>query len=422
MNAETPGSPEPVPFFAPKSTKRRKATKGLVVITLVVLILAGRGRLAALAESHKVKITPPEPPSVRLVAVGEEVVASGTAYSAVVKEFRKAELSFRVGGTVESVLQVAGPGGGLRDVHAGDRVAKGAVLAQLDPADYRRDRAIAAERLAAAEGRLIQADSDAGLARIDHGRIERLLARNSATGSEMDNARARLHSSAAAVAVARREVEVARAGLEQADANLGYCTLAAPFDGATVAARGVETYERVAAHQAAFTLLDLSRVVIGFGVPDTLVGRLAIGQSVEVTTDALAGERFAGVIHKIGSTADERTRSYPVEVRVDDPRGLRPGMVATAHFVRERRASLLPLTAVTVDNPGRLPSVYRVAREGDRDVARQVPVQFDDVLDNRVVLRVGGGQDTAGSIRAGDRVVATGVHRLRDGEFVHIAD
>ncbi|WP_435018602.1 efflux RND transporter periplasmic adaptor subunit [Tundrisphaera sp. TA3] len=367
------------------------------------------------------KIVPPEPPSVRLVPVADEVVASGTSYSAVVREFRKAELSFRVGGTVESLLQVAGPGGGMRDVHAGDRVEKGTVLARLDPADHRRDRAIAAERLAAAEGRLVQAEADAGLARLDHGRIERLVARNSATSSDLDNARARLHTSAAAVVVARREVEGARAGLQQADANLDYCMLAAPFDGATVAARAIETYERVAAHQAAFTLLDLSRVVIGFGVPDTLVGRLAIGQPIVVTADALAGETFDGVIYKIGSTADERTRSYPVEVRIDDPRGLRPGMVATAHFRRERKARLLPLTAITVDNPDRHPAVYRVAREDGRDVARQVPVAFDDVLDNRVVLRMDSEGPDRG-LHAGDRVVATGVHRLRDGEPVHVAD
>jgi multidrug resistance efflux pump len=72
-----------------------------------------------------------------------------------------------------------------------------------------------------------------------------------------------------------------------------------------------------AAGQRAFLLLDLSSVVVSFSVPDGMVGQLAIGQPVDVTCDALSGRRFAGLIHKIGST-----RTYAVEVRVDRPEGL----------------------------------------------------------------------------------------------------
>jgi RND family efflux transporter MFP subunit len=420
MNASAPGSAEPTFFLGRILTKCRKPARGLAALALVVVLaVVGRQQAALLAESHVVKPEDPPPTSVRVVRLAEEVVEAGARYSAVVKEARKAELSFRVGGTLDHLHQVEGPGGVPRNVHEGDRLPQGTVLARLDPSDYQRDRGMAAERLAAAEARRAQAEADLELARADHGRTEALVRRGSATNSELDSARARLRNTTAAAEAARREIESARISLKQAEANLAYCTLGVPFAEGTVAARYVENYERVMANQRAFLVLDLSSVSIALGVPDTLVGRLAIGQAVEVTTDALPAERFAGVIHKVGSTADPQTRSYLVEVRVDRPRGLRPGMVATAHFRREARAHLLPLTAVAPGTSEGDHAVYRVENEGGRRVVRRVPVAFDDVLDNRVVVRV----DAEGlGLRPGDRVVAAGVHRLSDGQAVQVAE
>jgi multidrug efflux pump subunit AcrA (membrane-fusion protein) len=62
--------------------------------------------------------------------------------------------------------------------------------------------------------------------------------------------------------------------------------------------------------------------------------------------------------------------------------------------------------------------VYRVADEGGRATARQVSVEFVAVLDNRVAVRVGGPD----GLKPGDRVVATGIHRLHDGEAVLVVE
>lgn len=417
MSGSAPGSADRALFFGRSSTIRRKSTAGLVVVALAATILLGRWQLALRADARGPVPTAPAPASVRVVPVAEEVVVAGLRYSAVVKELQKAELSFRVAGNVDHVHRVPGAGGSPRNLHEGDRVPQGTVLAQLDEADYRRERAMAAERLATAEAKTEQARADAEHARIEFRRDETLVQRNAMSASELDSARAKWHNTRAAEAAARREVETARLNLQQAEANLSYCSLVAPFEASTIAARYVEPDERVAANQRAFLVLDLSSVVIAFGVPDTLVGRLEIGRPVEVTTDALPGERFGGVVHKIGTMADAQTRTYLVEVRVDEPRGLRPGMVATAHFRREARARLLPLTAIAPGaTPGREFVAYKVVDEGGRPVARAVPVVLEDVLDNRVAVRLG---DPDG-LRDGDRVVATGIHRLHDGEAVAV--
>lgn len=409
--------------FISNLTSRGKTTKGLlIVIFFVPLILLGRYYFAQLAESHKVKIGPPEPISVRVDAIREEVVAPGIFYSAVVKELRKADLSFRVAGTVDFLHQVPGPGGALREIHEGDKVEKGQILARLDPADYQRDLDGSKEKLAAAEARLKQSESESDLAKIDYDRITRLVARASAATSDLDSQRAKLQSSNAAVTVVKREIEAARISLQQAQANLQYCTLASPFDGAVISTRSVDKFQQVTANQRAFQVLDLSSVVIAFAVPDILVGKLTFGQKIEVTSEALPGKRFDGVIHKIASSADPQNRSYPIEVRIDKPGGLRPGMIASAHFRREEKAFLVPMTAVAPRVSDQATTVFLVTKVDGKLLARQIPVGVVDVLDNKLAIRIGPPDPKWSGLKVGDQIVGTGVHRLHDGDLVRIAE
>jgi RND family efflux transporter MFP subunit len=420
MNSNPPGSADPAPiFFAPKSTKRRNPTLGILGLVVTIAAAAtGRWLLASSATANAAKPLPALPVSVRVLPLVEEVVASGIRYSGVVKELQKSELSFRVSGTIDYLHQVASPGGRMRDVFEGDTLAKGTVIARLDPDDYGRQRGQAAEQLATARARLLQARSNTEQAQLDFRRTDQLAQRNSVSTSELDNARTKLKGMKASEAAAEADVASAVIGLEQAEANLKYCSLTVPFERSTIASRVIDKNERITPNQRIFTIVDVSSVVISFNVPDTLVGRLSIGQTVEVATDALPGQRFVGVMHKIASSADSRTRTYPIEVRVDNPEGLRPGMVATVVFRKEERAYLLPLTAVAQGDSGQELVVYRVDDEGGKSIVRRVPMAFSDVLDNKVAVRLG---ESAG-LKPGDRVVATGIHRLRDGQAVRIVE
>jgi RND family efflux transporter MFP subunit len=422
MNSEPLASPDPRPapvFFAPSSTKRRTPTLGILgLLVTIAAAVTGRWLMASQAAANAPHALEPLPVSVRVIPVAEEVVSSGLRYSGLVKELQKADLSFRVSGTVADLQQVQAPGGRMRDVHAGDTLPKGTVIARLDPDDYGRERGQAAERLATARARLAQAKSNTEQAQLDHRRTEQLAIRNSVSTSELDNARTKLKGMQATEAAAEGDVASAAIGLEQAEANLKYCSLAVPFERSTIASRDIDNNERITPNQKVFTIVDVSSVVISFNVPDTLVGRLAMGQAVEVSTDALPGHPFAGVLHKIASTADARTRTYPIEVRVDNPDRLRPGMVATVVFRKEARACLLPLTSVAHASTGSQLMVYRLGDEGGRSIVRAIPLTFDDVLDNKVAVRLG----ELGGLQVGDRVVATGIHRLRDGQAVRVVE
>src|SRR5271166_4993036 len=112
MNAAMPGSPERAPFFRRFLTICRKLTVSTAILALVAAAAwAGRSWLVGRIRSSEAAPAAPAPATVRVVTLAPEVVVSALHYSAAVKEFEKAELSFRQGGTVESLLQVRGPDG-----------------------------------------------------------------------------------------------------------------------------------------------------------------------------------------------------------------------------------------------------------------------------------------------------------------------
>jgi RND family efflux transporter MFP subunit len=421
MNSESPvpKSDKPAPFFRKILTMCRKLTISLLALVVVSAVaMSGRYLLAERAKSLAVKPVAAPPVTVRIHELAPEVVESAVTYSGAVKECEKAEISFRVGGTIEKMYRLAGPDGKLHAVHEGDTVSSETALAELDQADFQRERDSATEKLATAEARSAQLESEASLALLEFRRIEQLFKRNSVSVSELDTARTKQVSSSLAATAARRDIESGKIALAQANANLSYCMLRSPFKRGTIAARFVDFGQRVTANQKAFLILDLSSVVVAFGVPDTLVGHLQIGQKVDVYSDAIPGQRFQSVIHKINSAADPQTRTYEVEVRIDEPKGLRPGMIATVEFRREVRANLLPVTAIVPTSPGGSYSVYRIGEEKGRKVVQTVPVHFDDVLDNRVSVKL----DANSALKTGDRVVTTGTHRLHDGQAVQVEE
>ncbi len=388
----------------------------LVLIGIGALALGFRSLLYHRALSLAPKPSEAPPLTVRVQPLVSETVSSALTYSGPVKELEKAELSFRVGGTITGLHRVVGPDGKEHAIHEGDLVTPETILASLDTADYVRDRNVAAEKVATAEAYLAQLESEASLALLEFRRVEQLWKSNATSISNLDTAKTKQVSTALAVAGAKRDRESARIALAQAEANIAYCTLKSPFRQGTVAARFVDVGQRVTANQKSFLLLDLSSVVIGFGVPDTLVGALRLGQTVDVFCDALPGSRFQAIVHKIASAADQQTRTYPIEVRVDNQPGLKPGMIATVEFRKEVNSYLLPLTAVVPAAREATYQVFRVVERDGKSIAESVPVRFDNVLDNRVAVRL----DATTLLKPGDRVVSTGTHRLHDGQAVQV--
>jgi HlyD family secretion protein len=152
--------------------------------------------------------------------------------------------------------------------------------------------------------------------------------------------------------LAQLQVQQAQIGLQQAQHQLAATELQAPHAG-VVTFVGVKQGE-MSGGQPAFVLSDLSEYHVQVIVDEIDIGRVAVGQPVTMTLDALPGETLRGEVVRIADTAlsDALVVSYMVTARfnpTDAP--LRAGMTANVDLVIERRESvlLLPNRFIRID-------------------------------------------------------------------------
>jgi RND family efflux transporter MFP subunit len=187
--------------------------------------------------------------------------------------------------------------------------------------------------------------------------------------------------------------------------------------------RKIEVGSLVGAGTVGFTLGDVSAVKAHFGVPDSMIHAVTLGERMGVAVDAVAGATFPGRVTALAPAADPHSRVFDVEVTIPNSDGrLRPGMIgtvalgpkpATTPAATAQQPLLVPLGAV-VKAPGETPAyaLLVVEKQGDGEVARLHRVQLGEVMGTGVVVLNGAAP--------GDRVVVTGANQLIDGDRVRV--
>jgi HlyD family secretion protein len=208
--------------------------------------------------------------------------------------------------------------------------------------------------LAAAQSQLdeLLAGADADQIRAARANVSAVEAQRDATQSQLDL----LLSGATAgqIAAAEAQVAQAQAALELAELSLEQATLRAPFDG-LVAAVNVTPGEMAPTGLPAITLLDVSQFHITVSVDEIDVGRLAVGQTAQVTLDALPDIEITGSVERIApaATIEGGVVYYDVVIELP-PTGepIRADMTANATIVIEELGDVLmiPTWVVRVDN------------------------------------------------------------------------
>jgi RND family efflux transporter MFP subunit len=365
-------------------------------------------------------VATPLPVAVRTTTFHPETVRAPLPFSGTVRELRRVELSFKVGGTVGSILEVKGPDGVSREVRPGDRVGSGVVLSRLDEADYRRHRDLAREHLAQLQARRQAVKAQADYATREMARGRELAGRNAMSSQELDDLATRQRAAIADLEALGREIAASEVSLAQAEDDLKHCVLTAPFD-AVVASRMIETQERIAENKPVFTLLDESELKVAFGVSDSLIRHLEPGQRVQVFSDVFRERTFTGRVTSIAPLADDATRTFAVEVTIEKPEGLRPGMIVTVDLGSTAEAWRLPLPSLQRGQGPTDVVVFEVVTDDHgQAVARRRRVELDGLSDDLARVRTGPGAGT--ELRPGARVVVTGADRLVDGERVRPLD
>jgi multidrug efflux system membrane fusion protein len=326
---------------------------------------------------------------------------SSNTYSANIQPYQQVDLSFKSNGYLASIKQVKDADGHVRNIDLGDYVTKGTVLAVVQPDDYK-------EKLAQAQASLARSQAENERAKLSFGRISKLYEAGAATKPDYDDSNAQMESTTAAVANAKAQVA-------EAQIALGYCELRAPFD-SWVLKRNVDVGTLVGPATNGFTLADTRSVKAVFGVPDTAIGQVKLGSAQSITTEALPGT-FPGHITSISAAADQKSRVYSVEVRIDNPRNeLKSGMIASITIGGGRqnaKVMVVPLTAV-IRSPDQKDgfAVFLTDGPGDTPKIHTQDVTLGDTYGNNISVLTG--------LTVKDRVVTSGTNMIRAGEEVRV--
>jgi RND family efflux transporter MFP subunit len=362
---------------------------------------------------------------VQTAAVEEVLVDTSTQYSATIEPDTTVEMAFKVNGYVESLLKVGG-----RNVQEGDVVAKGAVLARVRQSDYQagldasRAQALqAAEGLKVATWQLSQVEAIYTKASLDAERATALYQEKALTKPDYDAARAQLDSTSAQVEAARKNVEVQRNLLESAKAQERSSTimfddtaLVAPMS-AVVLEKRVEHGTLVGRDAPVFRLGDVSTVRMAFGVPDTIVTRMALGAVLPVHVDALPDNSYQGRIREIAAAADPTTRLYRVQVAIPNARQrLKTGMMGKVWVPGTQPDALLPAVpaAALLRSPSdpNAASVFVIEGESGKTLARLRTIRLGRFVGSRITV--------LGGLKNGEPVVTGGKQNLVDGALVQV--
>jgi HlyD family secretion protein len=228
-----------------------------------------------------------------------------------------------------------------------DRVARGQVLARLDPSMYEAQIAQGAAQIDSAQANLAVARAALRNAQADFDRKASLVERQLVARSDADLARTALDQARAQVSAARAQITQQQAATQTSRLNLQRSVIRSPVDG-VVLTRTVEPGQTVAASLQAPVLFqiaeDLAKMEIVLAIDEADIGQVEVGQGVSFGVDAYPERQFRGRVAQVrlSATNTNNVITYPVVVAVDNPdQKLLPGMTANAEIEVSRRDDVL---------------------------------------------------------------------------------
>ena len=128
-----------------------------------------------------------------------------------------------------------------------------------------------------------------------------------------------------------RSAELNMDNLQEAMNNY---TVTSPISG-TIIEKNAKAGDALTAGADLCTIYDLSYLVMVINVDELQVSNVSVGQSVQVTADAVPDKTYTGTVTRVSmkGSSNGGTTTYPVTVRIDETEGLRPGMNANAEIV-----------------------------------------------------------------------------------------
>jgi len=267
-----------------------------------------------------------------------------------------------------------------KKVGEGSRVQKGDVLATIDDRDYRNAYA--------------SAKASYEVATASEKRLQALFKDRVATQAQIDDILA--------------SVRTSKAAMDNAALALSRCTIRAPMAG-IVNQIHVDPGKYMDVGKPVAQLLDIDRVKVEVGIPESDVDEVRRLEAFSITLDALGGKVFQGRRHYLYKTTDNFARLYNLEIAVDNPQHeILPDMFARVNIVKTDVPDGLAVPLYALVKKNEMDAVFVVAD----NVAQLRPVTLG--------IQDGWRMQVTKGLSDGDHVVVMGQRSIDNGDPVAV--
>ncbi|HXU44478.1 MAG TPA: efflux RND transporter periplasmic adaptor subunit [Thermoanaerobaculia bacterium] len=316
----------------------KKKLLWFLVIAVVVAVIAG------IAISKR----GPKPTEVQVAKVGREDLQAKVSANGKIQAQKKVDISATVAGQITNI-----------SVAEGDRVKKGQLLLQIDPASTRAQVHGSEASIGALRHEVESARANLAQMQADFKRTQGNFQAGIVPAADFERARTAVATASATVDAAERRVAEARASLEGSRDLLAKTTIRSPMDGIVTAKRVEEGEVAVIGIQNSpgtvlLQISDMSVVEAELEVDETSIPTVKLGQEAKVRLDAYPNKTFKSTVTEVGSSpllGASQAIKFKVKVRLDEPPAdVKPGLSARADILTGFRANALvvPLQALVV--------------------------------------------------------------------------
>jgi RND family efflux transporter MFP subunit len=317
--------------------------------------------------------------------IGKGAGMEADVYAGEVRARVETDLAFRIGGKMVARL-----------VDQGASVKAGQPLARLDPQDVK----LAAD---AAHAQVNAADAEYRFAEAEMERYRSLLQKGFISQSAFD-----AKQNAYDAAKARHESARAQAAVILNQAV--YATLIASQNGIVTNVMA-EAGQVVAQGQPVMRIANPAEKEVAISISESKISefRAALqSQQLLVTLSAQPGKTYPARVREIGAAADTATRTYPVRVSIPAADAdVIIGMSANVAFVNATAGDVIAVPLSAILQQGDSTGVWRIGVDNKLFLQPVTVVKFRE---NAAIVK--------GNLKPGDKIVAAGVHKLREGLLV----
>lgn len=383
-----------------ETNKPGKGRKFLIVLTLLIVLIAFGGvvGMQQFIAGKKAEAAANMPETVSQITAmtvkGQEWTPVITAVGSI-RPNQGAMISAQAAGTVTKVL-----------VKSGDKVKKGQLLVEIDSSAERAS-------LKATEAQLPAAQAN-------YNRYRNLVASNSASKAELDNAQSTYNQLLATIEATKAQIERRQ--------------IYAPFDG-EAGIVNVNVGQYVTVGTEIVRVEDQSVMKIRFTLPQTNLEDIFVGQKVTATIDALPARTFPAKITAIDPAVDTATGLINIEAIVTEGQDkLLSGMFARLNVALPTLYDqvVVPQIAVTYTMYGETVYVLQPLSDEDKEKVTKM-AEMNKSLDINKIYRAKQMEVTTAErsgvyshlskgLKAGDVIVTGGLQRLKNNALIQISD